>query len=53
MKRLIIVALILIFSTCTVTAFAAGGKNHGTIGKGKTSTGVDSKGTASLRRTGR
>ena len=53
MKRLIIAALILMFTTSTVTAFAAGGKNHGTTGKGKTSTGIDSKGTASQPRTGR
>ena len=53
MKRLIIIALILMFSTCTVTAFAAGGKNHGTIGKGKTYTGIGAKGTASQPRTGR
>ena len=53
MKRLIIFALILMFTTGTVTAFAAGGKNQGTTGKGKIITGSGAKGTASQPRTGR
>ena len=54
MKRLILIALILMFTTGTVTAFAAGGKNQGTTGKGKIYTGTDTgKGTQSQERTGR
>ncbi len=53
MKRLILIALILMFTTGTVTAFAAGGKNQGTTGKGKIYTGSTGKGSTSLERTGR
>jgi hypothetical protein len=53
MKRLIVIALTLIFVTGAVAAFAAGGKNRGTTGTGTTTTGTDSQGTASQPRTGR
>lgn len=36
MKKLIAIAFILMFSTTTVTAFAAGGKNRGELGNGQT-----------------
>jgi len=52
MKRFIIIALILLFTSSTVTVFAAGGKNHRDIGKGTVSTGSGAKGTASQPRTG-
>jgi len=51
MKRFIIITLILLFTSSTVTVFAAGGKNHGDIGKGTVSTGSGAKGTASQPRT--
>jgi hypothetical protein len=53
MKKLILIALILMFTTGTVTAFAAGGKNQGTTGKGKIYTGSTGKGSTSQPRTGR
>ena len=53
MKRLILIVLTLVFVTGTVTSFAAGGKNRGTAGSGKTSIGTDSQGTSSKPRTGR
>ena len=53
MKRVIVIALILMFAISTTTAFAAGGKNQGTTGSGTTSTGTDSQGSASQPRTGR
>ncbi|MFC1826596.1 hypothetical protein ACFLZQ_01530 [Thermodesulfobacteriota bacterium] len=53
MKRIMLIALVLVFTLSTVTAFAAGGKNQGTTGSGTTSTGTDSNGTASQPRTGR
>ena len=52
MKRFIIITLILLFTTSTVTVFAAGGKNHGDKGKGTVFTGSGAKGTASKLRTG-
>jgi len=53
MKRLILIALILLFTTSTVSVFAAGGKNQGTTGDGTTSIGTGAKGTAAQPRTGR
>ena len=53
MKRLIFIALILLFTASTVTVFAGGGKNQGTTGSGTLSTGGESQGTASQPRTGR
>ena len=52
MKRFIVIALILLFTASTMTVFAAGGKNHGDIGKGTVSSGSGAKGTASKPRTG-
>ncbi|MFZ5765249.1 MAG: hypothetical protein ACOY4H_06585 [Thermodesulfobacteriota bacterium] len=51
MKKIVIALLSLALSACPV--FAAGGKNHGTTGKGKVITGTISKGQASQNRTGR
>jgi len=51
MKRLLIILLVVALSTGT--ALAAGGKNHGTTGKGETKTGTTSKGTGTQDRTGR
>jgi len=53
MKKILLIALVLVFTLSTVTAFAAGGKNQGTTGNGSISTGTDSQGTASQPRTGR
>ena len=53
MKRLILIALILLFITSTVSVFAAGDKNQGTTGDGITSIGTGAKGTAAQPRTGR
>ena len=53
MKRIILIALILMFTAGTVTTFAAGGKNQGTTGSGTTSTGSDAQGTSSQSRAGR
>jgi uncharacterized protein YdeI (BOF family) len=53
MKRVIIVALILMFTAGTMTAFAAGVKNQGTTGTGEKYSGTTSQGTASQPRTGK
>ncbi len=53
MKKIIIIALVLLFPASTVTAFAGGGKIQGETGTGITSTGTDSQGTSTEDRTGR
>jgi len=51
MKKLIITVLLLALTSGV--ALASGDKNHGTNGKGTTSTGSSAKGTASQPHTGR
>jgi len=51
MKRLMILILVLMFTTSV--AFAAGGKNQGTTGQGTTSTGSTSQGAGTQSQTGR
>jgi hypothetical protein len=53
MKRLVIITLVFLFTTGSVSVYAAGGKNQGTTGAGTTLTGTGSQGTASQPRTGR
>ncbi len=52
MKKLIIAFIVLMLSVGAGMSYAAGGKNHGTKGKGKTYTGSTSKGNASQIRAG-
>ncbi|MBU1737856.1 MAG: hypothetical protein KKG35_06910 [Proteobacteria bacterium] len=51
MKKIIIITLAMLLSGGV--ALAAGGKNHGTTGKGKVVTGSNAQGQASQDRTGR
>ena len=51
MKKIIILALALLLTSGV--AFASGGKNHGSKGKGTVSTGSGSKGSATQTRSGR
>lgn len=54
MKKFMMIVVVLLFATSTVaSAFAAGGKNHGDVGKGTVSTGDGAQGSASQPRTGR
>jgi len=53
MRRIILIAILLMLVTGRLTAFVAGGKNQDTTGSGTTSTGTDSRGTDSQPRTGR
>ena len=53
MKKIIIIALVLLFTASTGTVFAAGGKNQGDTGTGTITTGTDSQGSSTQDRTGR
>jgi uncharacterized protein (UPF0333 family) len=53
MKKFIAIAVVLLLAISTVTVFAAGGKNHGEVGKGTVSNGSSAQGNASQPRTGR
>ena len=51
MKKWVII--LVVFMLSTGVSFAAGGKNHGTKGKGTVSTGSGAQGTAKQSRPGR
>jgi len=51
MKKILVVLLAVLLSTGF--AFAEGGKNQGSSGKGSTSTGTDTQGAAEQSRAGR
>ena len=51
MKRLIMVLIVVMFTTGL--AFASGGKNQGTTGQGTTSTGTTSQGAGTQSQTGK
>ena len=53
MKKIIIIALVLLFTASTVTVFAGGGKNQGDTGTGTNTIGTDSQGSSTQDRTGR
>lgn len=56
MKKALVIFTVLFMFMCSMspmTAFGEGGKNHGEIGTGETSTGVDNQGGAAQDRTGR
>ncbi|MBN2283571.1 MAG: hypothetical protein JXO48_06745 [Deltaproteobacteria bacterium] len=56
MKKTLVIFTVLFVLMCgmsPMTVFGEGGKNHGEVGTGETSTGVDNQGDAAQDRTGR